>query len=336
MNAYLPLLRSNRTWFTNSLPLVVGYEGPLDDSKNTQFVYDRLKNNALKDVLQDMASDEVNAFAQTGINSPKDNGQERKQPYPGIPNDFFIFGDPYGVQLWAKRESPEVEEVGYKTTEVQNPDPNDVNPLLFVQEALDAEDEAQPGDDSYQPEITGDVNEEDGDVGGGSGPAKPICQGNQIYEDCEGGKLPEIKDNSGPQQPVCMKADSTPGSPARLNEQKLLDAAAGYCKELVDKKWLFKEGAPTPRAPVLDGQAQNGKSMSLAALFHKGSCPPDKNEMNMADVGYDKCVENLGRTLSTFCGLDESWGDKFVKDFEVLGGIFATDCVMYSAFGGAL
>ncbi|KAK4208400.1 hypothetical protein QBC37DRAFT_379122 [Rhypophila decipiens] len=90
---------------------------------------------------------------------------------------------------------------------------------------------------------------------------KPICQGNQIYKDYEGGKLPNVKDNSGPQQPVCMKADGSPGSPARINREKLYKSVSGYFKELVDKKWVIKEGGPTPKAPVLEGQAQNGMSM---------------------------------------------------------------------------
>ncbi|KAM7214241.1 hypothetical protein V8F06_010358 [Rhypophila decipiens] len=124
---------------------------------------------------------------------------------------------------------------------------------------------------------------------------KPIRQGNQIYQDCEGGKLPDVKDNSGPQQPV-----------SRLNREKLRKAVSEYCKELVDKKWVIKEGGPTPKAPVLEGQAKNGKSMSLSALFYKGACAPGKNELSFGDLGLEKCVENFATTLSSFCGTDTS------------------------------
>ncbi|KAK3322746.1 peptidase S8/S53 domain-containing protein [Apodospora peruviana] len=282
---------------------IVGYEGPLhEEGKTTQFVYDRLMNNALKGVMPSLAAAEVNAFAQTGINSPKDNEEYRTEPYPGIDHNYIDIENPYG----RKRKTTEPED-GYKTTVVENEDPND--------KRLNMEDGCtllEDGGDQI-PDVTGEAGD-DAEKNPGQGGGKPPCEGNQICQDCEGGKLPDIKDNSGPQPPVCMKADGSPGSPARFNEQKLREAAPGYSKELVDKKRPFKEGAPTPRAPSLDGGAQNGKSMSLAALFHK----------------------NFATAIPTVCSIDSTWGDKWVKDFDVLGGVHTADCVMDSALGGRL
>ncbi|KAM7183611.1 Peptidase S8/S53 domain containing protein [Rhypophila sp. PSN 637] len=254
---------------------IVGYEGPLTADKSTQFVYDRLLDNALKGVMPSLSTDEKNVFAETGINVEKNNKEYQVQPYAGVNSDYTILADPYGSGIWRKRGSPEAEQVGgYKTTKVENGDPNDMKPLLFVQEKLWNEPEPLAGDNNYMPTIADDGSDDGGedekDKEENKNPGKPICEGNQIYQDCEGSKLPEVKDNSGPQQPVCMKADGSPGSPARLNEKILYKAVSGYCKELVDKKWLFKEGAPTPKAAILEGQAQNGKSMSVRRYSTRG------------------------------------------------------------------
>lgn len=56
----------------------------------------------------------------------------------------------------------------------------------------------------------------------------------------------------------------------------------------------------------------------------------------MGEVGLHTCVENFASSLSTYCGIDHTWGDKWVKDFEVMSGILTTDCVACAAFGGQL
>ncbi|KAM7203898.1 Peptidase S8/S53 domain containing protein, partial [Rhypophila sp. PSN 637] len=313
---------------------IVGVEGILMDGAGTQMVYDRIKANALKGVIQNMASDEVNLFAQTGINHPKDSEpNQQASPYDGVPKDMDYDENVWGVQVWLKRGANDIE-VGYQTRDVKNTGTNDPKPVLFVQDPIHSENEPGASDSSVMTNMPVISDGGDGDGDGDGDTEKPACEGNQIYEDCQGGKLPVVPDNSGTQQPVCMKADNEPGSPARLNKQKLLNAASGYCKSLVDSKWLFKEGGPTPRAPVLEGEAQNGKTMAIAAMYYKGSCPSDKSEMSMATVGLTQCVDNFVLSLSAMCSIGSGWpSDKYVKNFEILGGIYATDCIMYAAYG---
>ncbi|RYP20907.1 hypothetical protein DL765_002557 [Monosporascus sp. GIB2] len=164
---------------------------------------------------------------------------------------------------------------------------------------------------------------------------KPICDGNQVQEDCVGGVLPPVDDYSGPQAPRCMEADGSEGSYPRLNADALREAAAGYFKEVVDSRWLLKEGAPNPNPAVVTGAAEGGASMALSIMFHKGSCPEDQStsEMDFGTLGIDKCVGYLSDTIGQLCILDESWGNAWNPDFEVMGGVWATDCAMFSIFG---
>ncbi|RYP58291.1 hypothetical protein DL769_009027 [Monosporascus sp. CRB-8-3] len=318
---------------------IVGYE---ELRENAQLVYERLRNNALTGIVGNLHN-ENNLFAQTGIMNSGDH------PYYGPGADWNPVIDPYGMGPMASKRAgkdshsgsavirriyaPDVE--GYRTLGIQDEDPNDAEPALITQEETLELDEAEGGFDVDMPEIE-DVME--GGEPGRDPPMvgdKPICDGNQVQQDCVGGVLPPVDDYSGSQAPICMKADGSEGSYPRLNANALREAAAGYCKEVVDSRWLLKEGAPNPNPAVVAGAAEGGASMALSIMFHKGSCPEDQStsEMDFGTLGIDKCVEYLSDTIGHLCVLDKSWGGAWNPDFEVMGGVWATDCAMFSVFG---
>jgi hypothetical protein len=319
---------------------IVGYE---DLKDNAKLVYDRVYANAIPDIVGGLSKGEKNLFAQTGIANSGDH------PYHGPGTDWNPVIDPYGSGPLKNRartkyrnshavdkriDSPDVD--GYKTVKVEDEDPNDDKPAVVIQEETFQVDQSGGGTEvEKMPTIT-----DDGDSG--SEPStdpplvngKPICDGNQVQKDCVGGVLPHVDDYSGPQAPTCMKADGSQGSSPRLNAAELRNQASEYCKGLVDSKWLLKEGA-NPKPAVLPGKAENGASMVLAVMYYKSSCPKDKSksEMDFGALGVDKCVEYLSDTLAHLCLLDQSWGAAWNKDFEVMGGVWATDCAMFSVLG---
>jgi hypothetical protein len=322
---------------------IVGYE---DLKDNAKLVYDRVYANAIKDIVGGLSNGEKNLFVQTGIANSGDH------PYYGPGTDYNPFIDPYGTILRRRAtrkyrtsytidkriNNPDVD--GYKTVKVDDESQTDNKPALVTQEETFQVDQAGGTEVEAMPTIT------DGDEGGNNEPdppkpddpslvnGKPICDGNQVQKDCVGGVLPKVDDYSGPQAPTCMKADGSQGSTPRLNEAELRTQAAGYCKGLVDSKWLLKDGA-NPKPAVITNKAENGASMVLSIMYYKGSCPTDKSksEMDFGALGIDKCVEYLAATLSQVCILDKSWGAAWNKDFEIMGGVWATDCAMFTALG---
>ena len=226
---------------------------------------------------------------------------------------------------------------------VEDVDPNDHIPAVITQDETFQVDQFQ-GDESMPTiadnEDGGSETSQDPSPGTYGSPdsmlvnGKPICDGNQVQKDCAGGVLPHVDDFSGPQAPQCMKADGSPGSSPRLNAADSRNQASAYCKGLVDSRWLLKDGA-NPKPVVIPGKAEKGAFMVLAIMYYKGSCPNNKSksEMDFGTLGVDTCVEYLSDTLAHQCVLDSSWGAAWNKDFEVMGGVWATDCALFSVLG---
>lgn len=325
------------------MAIIIGYESL---NSNARLVYDRVYANAIPNIVGGLSKGEKNVFAQTGIANGGDH------PYQGPGDDFNPLVDPYGPGFYRKRALTEsrdshavekrfndAEIDGYKAVKVEDDEPNDDKPTLITQEQTFQVDEAGGGTEVEEMPIISDDQDTGAseDTGPSTGPplvnGKPICDGNQVQHDCVGGVLPHVNDYSGPQAPTCMKADGSPGSSPRLNTDELRSQASAYCKKLVDSRWLLKEGA-NPNPAVLPGKAEKGASMVLAVMYNKGSCPKDKSksEMDFGTLGVDKCVEYLSDTLSHACSMDSSWA-AWNKDFEVMGGVWATDCAMFTVMG---
>lgn len=295
---------------------------------------------------------ENNYFAQTGAGLRNVNGQ----PYIGPPKDLTELIVPPGV--FRKRQDGELqvdfgdgqaikfpESDFWKTTGIIDTNPNDEIPAVAVQEYKldtsssetdseisqpDFEDDSPPDDSPTEEEPQPDDPHEKDTING-----KPICQGNQVWEDCATGQLPNSEDFSGQYGPVCMKADGTDGSKPRLSEQGLSKGASEYCQFLIDKKWLFKEGAPTPHPSVVDGVAENGAPMVLSIMYYKPGCPEDKStsENFFGNMKLEDCVANLSQSISQVCGMKDPAWDKYNKDFTVMGGVYAKDCLLWTVYG---
>ncbi|KAF5024513.1 hypothetical protein F66182_3453 [Fusarium sp. NRRL 66182] len=335
------------------MALIVGYEGISD---NARLVYDRVKANQLSGVVGKLSNPwffgekENNFFAQTGAGSRNVN----EQPYIGPPKDLDRFMAP--IDVFRKRQDSELQvDVGggqaikfpesdfWKTTEVIDENANDEIPAVAVQEfkldtsnpGVDTEPAQAEFDDDPVPEDEpssdnpSDLPIEEDTVNG-----KPVCQGNQVMGDCVAGKLPNRGDFAGQYGPVCIKADGEQGSKPRVNEQELNKAAATYCQNLIDKRWLFKEGAPTPSPMVVPGVAENGASMVLSIMYHKPGCPEDKSmsENYFGNMKLEDCMTFLSQSISVTCAIGESWAN-YNKDFQVMGGVLAKDCVMWTVYG---
>lgn len=147
--------------------------------------------------------------------------------------------------------------------------------------------------------------------------------------------LPKADPYSGIQAPMCMKADGSPGSSPRLNQAAAREAAAGYCKNMVNSKWILKRGA-SPAPAVVTGKAEGEKSMILSIMWYEPSCAKDKHTdvYDFGKISVDTCMDNMITALSATCKIDKSWGAKWNKDYELQGGVWANDCAMYSLYGG--
>jgi hypothetical protein len=132
-----------------------------------------------------------------------------------------------------------------------------------------------------------------------------------------------------------MKADGSPGSSPRLNQAAAREAAAGYCKNMVNSKWILKRGA-SPAPAVVTGKAEGEKSMILSIMWYEPSCAKDKHTdvYDFGKISVDTCMDNMITALSATCKIDKSWGAKWNKDYELQGGVWANDCAMYSLYGG--
>ncbi|KAL6914851.1 hypothetical protein FSST1_012611 [Fusarium sambucinum] len=216
------------------MALIIGYEGISD---NARLVYDRVKANQLSGVVGKLSNPwffgekENNFFAQTGAGSRNVN----EQPYTGPSKDLDRLMAP--IDVFRKRQESELQvDVGdgqaikfsgsnfWKTTEVIDEDPNDGTAAVAVQEfKLNT---SNPGVDTEpaHAEFDDDSPIEEDTVNG-----NPVCQGNQVWDDCVAGKLPNRGDFAGQYGPVCMKADGEEGSKPRLNEQDLNKAVITYC-----------------------------------------------------------------------------------------------------------
>ncbi|KAM0202422.1 hypothetical protein ACHAPA_006969 [Fusarium lateritium] len=335
------------------MALIVGYEGISD---NARLVYDRVKANQLSGVVGKLSNPwflgekENNFFAQTGAGSRNVN----EQPYTGTSKDLDRWMASVGV--FRKRQDSELQvDVGdgqaikfpesdfWKTTEIIDENANDEIAAVAVQEfkldtsnpGADAEPAAQAEfDDSAPEEDPSSDNPSDSPIEEDTINGKPVCDVNQVWGDCVTGKLPNRGDFAGQYGPVCMEADGEEGSKPRLNEQELNKAAATYCQNLIDKRWLFKEGAPTASPMVVPGVAENGAAMTLSIMYHKPGCPEDKSmsENDFGNMKVEDCVSFLSQSFSVTCNIGESWA-KYNKDFQVMGGVLAKDCLMWSVYG---
>ncbi|KAM7205939.1 Peptidase S8/S53 domain containing protein [Rhypophila sp. PSN 637] len=356
-----PVATGLRTGTSMATPMVagimatiVGYESISDDAR---LVYDRVRANQLPNIVNKLKNPwffgekEQNFFAQTGIKTVLLR-QIANQPYIGPGHDASDLidhaVDPLGIyyklkprllSLFRRRPQPQNDdndefkprplEPGYKNTEVTDPDPNDDTiGAVYSQEEITPLDTSAP---EIQP-FTDDMASFDADEPPEEQPlinGKPICNGNQVQVDCVGGALPPVSDYSGMQGPVCAK------SGPRLNRDKLTMSATLYCRSLcLDDKVVLKEGGNTPQPAILAGEAENGGAMVLSVMYYKGSCPKDKSssELDFGKMGVEKCVENLVGAVKQVCQQDRTW-QGFNKDFEVLGGVWATGCGMFSVFG---
>ncbi|CAF3656802.1 unnamed protein product [Fusarium graminearum] len=335
------------------MALIVGYEGISD---NARLVYDRLKANQLSGVVGKLSNPwffgekENNFFAQTGAGSRNVN----EQPYTGPSKDLDRLIAP--IDVFRKRQESELQvDVGngqaikfpesdfWKTTEVIDENPNDDIAAVAVQEfkldtsnpGVDTEPaQAEFEDDSAPEEEPSSDSPSDSPIEQDTVNGKPVCQGNQVFGDCVAGKLPNRGDFAGQYGPVCVKADGEQGSKPRLNEQELNKAAATYCQNLIDKRWLFKEGAPNPSPMVATGVAENGASMALSIMYHKPGCPEDKSmsENDFGNMKLEDCVTYLSQSFSVTCGIGATWAN-YNKDFQVMGGVLAKDCLMWTVYG---
>jgi hypothetical protein len=46
----------------------------------------------------------------------------------------------------------------------------------------------------------------------------------------------------------------------------------------------------------------------------------------------EECVTLLSQSFSVTCGIGESWAN-YNKDFQVMGGVLAKDCLMWTVYG---
>lgn len=338
--------------------LVVSYENLAD---NARLVYDRLQANQIPGIVGKLANPwflgerENNYFAQTGIQH-KVLKNVNEQPYIGPGKDLDRWMAP--IDVYRKRQDGGLQvDVGdgktikfpesdyWKTTEIIDENAGDDIPAVAVQELKmhfdDAEVDTEPDEPQYDDQSDPDEPTENPDSTPSEAPTeedtvngKPICEGNQVWGDCVTGKLPNSGDFSGEYGPVCMKADGEEGSKPRVNEQELTKAATAYCQGLIDKRWLFKEGAPNPTPGVIKGVGENGADMVVSVMYYKAGCPEDKSksELDFGNVSLETCVAYLSQSMSVTCSIGESWA-KYNKDFTVMGGVLAMDCAMWTVYG---
>ncbi|KAJ7452281.1 hypothetical protein FB451DRAFT_1409435 [Mycena latifolia] len=126
---------------------------------------------------------------------------------------------------------------------------------------------------------------------------------------------------SGPQPPSCYKANG-PGTPdPRINDAKAQQAATDYCASLASNK---------------DRAAENNGDLALTVLYDVSACPTDKSTSTLDFTKFDaqSCFNNFYTTLAQFCGQDATWSS-YNPDYTLEGGIFRSDCGLWSMAGQA-
>lgn len=167
----------------------------------------------------------------------------------------------------------------------------------------------------------------------GSTPSPTPCVGNQVQGSCVAATLPSATPFSGPETPVCSKADGSEGSLPRLNATVALEAASRYCQNLVDDKVILAKDGGSPKAGVEPGAAEGGADMALAVVFREEACPEDHSisEVDFGKLGPEGCFDLLYTQLEQACSQDSTWAD-YDPEWTFQGGVWAGQCGMFGIY----
>lgn len=130
------------------------------------------------------------------------------------------------------------------------------------------------------------------------------CIGNQIEGSCVQGHLQDIPPNSGPQPPVCDKADDASNSLLRINAAKAAQAAADACAQLINEKIILSAASSLNLTPqVVQNAAEKGGTLMLTVQYDQDSCPSDKSTqvLDFAALGTAECQNNFYGVFEQVC-----------------------------------
>ena len=166
--------------------------------------------------------------------------------------------------------------------------------------------------------------------------ASTPCQGNQVQGSCKAGSLPSAAPYTGVQGPSCDKATGAGSPNPRINKDKASQAAADWCAARMSDGLVLDATSSVPKTDIIDGAAENNGDLAIAVLFDVTACPKDasKTKLDFKALGQQACEMDLFGAISEICEEDSTWTN-YNKDYTLEGGIFASDCGLWSLTGQA-
>ena len=179
------------------------------------------------------------------------------------------------------------------------------------------------------------------------------CQGNQIQGDCKQATYPQYPPFSGPQIPICLKADASTDDYLRVNASQAEQAAADYCSALAQAKIVLNDNSSPPKPYHVAKAAEKGGQLVFSVLYDKSSCPTDKSSstLDFTKLSVKDCQDDFNGIVAQYCkstalfntisktfadggqgAQDSSWGD-YNPDYTLEGGSYLSDCGLFSLAG---
>lgn len=159
------------------------------------------------------------------------------------------------------------------------------------------------------------------------------CEGNQVTTDnCVQATFPSnLKPESGPQQPICMKYDGK--SVLRINEDEAKKGVSEYCNNLIEGKVKLDKSYTSPKPGIISGGAENNGDIAISVAFWDVACDKGKSSIDFGSMSLQECYDNFYTTIDQFCAQDSTWGKEFNPDAQLEGGLWGNQCGMWSLAG---